>query len=96
VLPAFRAVPLASAATTSARSRDQNFCTSVRCRRLTRHRRQANDSVGVGEGMEIIQLSLFRPPVAKQSTHRKPAMVLRHFGSTLEQPLRRIVGPRLR
>jgi len=28
-----------------------------------------------GEGMEIIQLSLFRPPVAKQSTHRNLPMV---------------------
>ena len=79
-----------------AERRGEHLLQPIRRRRLTRHRRQAHDPVGVGERVEIVGLGLLRPPVPDKPRDRHLQRRRRHLRPPLEQPLRRIIRPRLR
>ena len=64
-------------------------------RTLAKHRGKTDDAVAVGELGRVVRLGLLGPAVAEESTHCDLQRLGRDLGSTLEEPLGRVVRPRL-
>ena len=73
----------------------QHLLNPIRRWRLTSHRRQTHDPIRVRERVEIIRLGLLRPPIPDQPRHRHLQRRRRYLRPPVEQPLRRIIRPRL-
>ena len=73
----------------------QELLQAVSCRRLSRNRRKANDAVGIGEQVEVVRVRLLGPPVTDESRNSDLQGRSGHLRRSLEEPLCRIVRPRL-